>query len=127
MRSISRRNALRAGSLAVAGGIAGCSGRSPELAAFSLGELTLWNVHEQPHTATVMLLENGEPVYRATLDAEAVEGNQAGGGEFEGYPTEAGRYELYGWHEDAANDEWTRLAFDPDRCRSRATSHPAFN
>jgi hypothetical protein len=118
MPSFTRRDALRAG-IGVAAGVslAGCSA-GPELAAFRLGGLSLMNTHEQPHTATVLLVTDDELVYRATMDAdparETEERTAVGGGEFEGYPTEPGRYELYGWHEAAADDEWARLAFDPD-------------
>ncbi len=80
-------------------------------------------MHEQPHTATVLLFEDGNPVYRATLDAQAADGSQAGGGEFEGYLTEPGQYELYGWHEHAASHEWARLAFDPESL-SVESKHP---
>ena len=110
----SRRDLLRTGGLAVAGGLAGCSTDPPAPPEFRIGERKLMNTHEQPHSGTVFLFDDGEPVYRETIEAEAASGNQAGGGAFEGYPTEPGWYELYGWHGAAGEDEWARLAFDPD-------------
>lgn len=118
MPSLSRRNALRAGSVAVAAGLAGCSSE-PEPPNIKFDELTLVNSNPEPHTVTVLVLENDEPVYRSTMDADAARERddgttEAGGGEFQEYPTEPGRYELYAWYEQQASDEWAYLSFDAD-------------
>ncbi|KPN30458.1 hypothetical protein SY89_01191 [Halolamina pelagica] len=67
----------------------------------------------------MLVLEHDEPVYRATMDADGARERddgttEAGGGEFENYPTEPGRYELYAWHEGQASDERAHLSFGPD-------------
>ena len=117
MPSLSRRDALRAG-IGVAAGvsIAGCSSE-PGPPNVQFGELTLINSHSEPHTVTVLVFEDDEPVYRSTMDAhgarERDDGTtEAGGGQFENYPTEPGRYELYAWYEQQASDEWVDISFD---------------
>ncbi|MFW5939217.1 MAG: hypothetical protein ACOCQU_02085 [Halolamina sp.] len=67
----------------------------------------------------MLVLEDDESVYRSTMDAEGAHERDdgtagAGGGEFDNYPTEPGRYELYAWYEGQANEEWAHLSFDAD-------------
>lgn len=119
MPSLSRREALRAGIGVAAGvGLAGCSSDSPvpEVAFESIRFLNADTA--AAHTATVFLFESGEPVYRATMDGEPAreteEGTEVGGGEFEGYPTEPGRYELYAWYEEQDRDDWSHVSFDAE-------------
>ena len=114
MPSLSRRDALRAGvGVAASVGLAGCS-TGPELAEFRLLSVRLMNTHEEPHSGTVLVVEDGEPIYRSTIDADGADDPYVGGGAFEDLPTEPGRYELYGWHRNAATDEWSHLSFDAD-------------
>ncbi|GAB7094243.1 hypothetical protein JCM30237_13950 [Halolamina litorea] len=103
---------LRAGGGVAAGvGLAGCSS-GPKPVEFRILDVELLNTHEEPHSGTLLVVEDGEPIYRSTIDADGAEDPQAGGGLFEGLPTEPGRYELYGWHQNAASDEWAHLSFD---------------
>jgi len=119
MPSLSRRDAIRVGGVAVAAaGLAGCASE-PDPPNVQFSELTLVNAHPEPHTVTVLLFENDEPVYRSTMDAEGAREREdgtteAGGGEFEDYPTEPGRYELYAWYEQQASGEWAHLTFDTE-------------
>jgi len=114
MPSLSRREALRAGVVAAGVGLAGCSSGS-DVPAVSFDELLFWNADSAPHTGTVFIFESGEPVYRATMDAEAAreteESTEVGGGGFENYPIEPGRYELYAWYGEQARDDWSHVRF----------------
>ena len=119
MPSLSRRDALRAG-VGVAAGVslAGCSSE-PDPPNVQFDELTLINSHSEPHTVTVLVFEDDEPVYRSTMEADGARERddgttEAGGGQFENYPTEPGRYELYAWYEQQSSDEWAHLAVDAD-------------
>jgi hypothetical protein len=117
MVALSRRDALRAGiGVATGVGLAGCSS-GPELLSFRFEELRALNTHGEPHTVSLLLLEDDEPVFRSTVDLGAAEESDssstaADSARFESIPSEPGRYELYAWLQQGSHDEWTRFAVD---------------
>ncbi|MFP8957569.1 hypothetical protein ACLI4Y_12635 [Natrialbaceae archaeon A-CW3] len=111
MVSHSRRRALQCGSVVLAGTLAGCLDRfrsDPETVP-RLSQLSVANMDSSPATVSALVLEDGDPVFHDRLEADALEGNRAGGGEFDGYPTEPGQYEIYAWYDDQSRSEWGHI------------------
>ena len=113
MSPLSRRTVLTLGGTALCTGLAGCATLGEASPADTrLHELTVANHESEPHTVHVLLLEDGEPVYMASREVEGrTDPDRVPGGEFEGYPTEAGSYVLYAWRDDQPRPEWRRFDF----------------
>ncbi|MFP9191521.1 hypothetical protein ACLI4Q_07700 [Natrialbaceae archaeon A-CW1-1] len=111
MVSHSRRRALQCGAVVLSGSVAGCLDRfrSEPDPVPQFGDLAVINEDSSPATVSVFVLEDGDPVYHDRLEANAAEGNRLGGGEFDGYPTEPGQYEIYAWYDDQPRSEWNHI------------------
>lgn len=106
MVHVTRRKALQLSGSAILAGLAGCStldsGSAPDT---TLGEIEVTNLNFRPHTVSVLIIDDDEPVYSAEMDAGAAEPEvddssdvtTAGGGSFEGFPTEVEESVLYAW------------------------------
>lgn len=115
MPSLQRRTVLaRCGAILVAG-LAGCaqvtslhSSVAPELR-----EVTISNFDDEPHTAHVLILKDGEPVYSDLVTVEGIGPRFSiiGEGEFTGLPTNPGAATLYAGVDDQETSEWKRFNF----------------
>lgn len=117
MSPLSRRQLLGVGGAALGTGLAGCSSLGSDgesgTVPTRLSELQVGNRDPHPYTVYVLLVEDGDPRYWNVMDVEAHEddGSPLPGGEFEGYPTDAGEYALYAWRDDQPRSEWRRYDF----------------
>jgi hypothetical protein len=121
MVRLTRRKALQTGGSAIAAGLAGCSaldrGASPDL---TLGEIEVENLDFRPHAVSVAILDDEEPVYWAEMDVSAAEPEAddssgvaaAGGGSFEGFPSQVGGCRLYAWRDEQPTSEWEVFDFN---------------
>lgn len=106
----SRRRCL----LATAGlvGLPGCSGRASPSgeSGTRIASIRAQNVHAEPHTIHVLVVEGGDPVLRETrrLDAAYEENGTlyATSAELPDVPADAGEYVVYAWVDDG---EGTRV------------------
>ncbi|MEZ3163068.1 hypothetical protein ABNG03_01195 [Halorubrum sp. RMP-47] len=120
MARLTRRKALQTGGSAIVAGLAGCStldrGASPAL---RLGEIEVENLDFRPHTVSVAILDDEEPLYWTEMDVSAAEPEAddsssvaaAGSGSFEGFPTQVEGCLLYAWRDDQPTSEWEAFDF----------------
>jgi len=103
MARLTRRKALQTGGSAILAGLAGCSSFNRDASStLTLGEMGVLNLDFRPHTVSVAILDDNEPVYWSEMKASAAEPEgddsssvaTAGGGSFEGFPAEVGEYLL---------------------------------
>ncbi|KAB1197777.1 MULTISPECIES: hypothetical protein [Haloferax] len=112
MVSLTRREALRLGGVALTGGLAGCTADSKESSQVPrLGELDVLNYDPTPHTVHVVLLDDSEPVYWASEDVPPAKNGELGGAEFVDFPTEPGAYVLHVRADDQPTSEWEQFDF----------------
>ena len=120
MAKLSRRKALQLSGSGLIAGLAGCNTIDdlfgPDL---TLGELGVSNLNFRPHTVSVLILDDNEPVYYAEMDASAAEPEpsdasdvkRAGGGLFEGVPTAVEDCVLYAWRDGQPSSQWENFDF----------------
>ncbi|WP_157526133.1 hypothetical protein [Halorientalis sp. IM1011] len=120
MVHVTRRQALQLSGCAVVAGLAGCgvlnrdSTPSP-----TLGEIGVTNLDFRPHTVSVLILDEGEPVYSAEMDVAAAKPEvddstdvaTAGSGSFEGFPTKVEGSVLYAWRDRQPVSKWEKFDF----------------
>lgn len=120
MARLTRRKALQTGGSAILAGLAGCSSFNRDASStLTLGEMGVLNLDFRPHTVSVAILDDKEPVYWAEMNASAAEPEEddsssvatAGGGSFEGFPAEVGEYLLYAWRDNQPTSEWEMFDF----------------
>ena len=120
MLPVTRRRTLQMGGSAIVAGLAGCGafgrGSPPDP---TLGDIEVTNLDFRSHTVSVLVLDAEEPVYWAEMDASAAEPEaddssdvaRAGGGSFEGFPTDVGEYVLYAWRDRQPASKWESFDF----------------
>lgn len=66
---------------------------------------------EDGHEISVLLLEDGEPLYwdSRSISAFPEDDGRAGSYDFEGFPTNHGTYTLYAWRNHQPRSEWETL------------------
>ncbi|SIS05565.1 hypothetical protein [Natronorubrum daqingense] len=108
----SRRNVLRIAGVSIATVSAGCA----SLQNLTSGEtriegLAIHNTDYEEYTGYVLLVDGEDPVYFDSMELEpfSEEENTAGGGLFEGYPSNPGEYTLYAWLDDQSRSEWAQF------------------
>jgi len=120
MARLTRRRTLQLGSVTLGGAIAGCTALGDgDSETLTLGELHVDNLDFESHTVSVLFLDGENPVYWDTMDASPAESEEddatdvavAGGGIFEGYPTEVGNYVMYAWRDQQPRSEWEQFDF----------------
>lgn len=120
MGHVTRRKALQFSGSAILAGLAGCStvdsGSAPNT---TLGEIEVTNLDFRRHRVSVLIIDDDEPVYSAEMDAGAAEPEgddssdvaSAGGGLFEGFPTEVEESVLYAWRDGQPIPKWKTFDF----------------
>lgn len=112
MNGLRRRQFLQISGVTVTASLAGCGavGRTEPPQRW-VEELGVSNLHSETHTVSVLLLRDGEPVYWRSMETEPYneEEQRAGGGRFEGYPTEPGPYVLYVRLDSQPRSMWKRF------------------
>lgn len=120
MVQVSRRKVLQLGGSALVTGLSGCGTLLGDSAPDpTLGELEVTNLDLRPHTVSVLVLDGDEPVYSAEVDVEAAEPatdgssgvTTAGGGSFEGFPTDVEGHVLHAWRDTQPTSEWGTFDF----------------
>lgn len=115
MLPLTRRSAIKLGVLTASVGFAGCSALAGQNTPTQvrLVDLFVINLDASPHTVHVLVQANGDPVYWNSMEAEAFDSEEerAGGGAFEGYPTEPGKYDVYARYDGLPPGEWGRFEF----------------
>jgi hypothetical protein len=125
MNSLTRRAALRLGSVTLASGVAGCLGfgqQSPTTT--ELAELGVTNRTPNPQTANIVILDGDEPVYWQTKQVPAAEGDEGGAVSFEGLPTDPADYVVHVRINSQPESEWERFdsaAYDASCLSLRVT------
>ncbi|MFC7202427.1 hypothetical protein ACFQJC_02795 [Haloferax namakaokahaiae] len=107
MDSLTRRRLLHLGSVALMGGVAGCSSAA-EPPHPTLGELDVVNFDSTSYTVHVLLFRAGDVVYWASEPVEPATDHTLGGARFDGYPTES-IDELVVRRDDQPKPEWERF------------------
>ena len=71
-------------------------------------EISVLNRDPATYTVSMLLVEDGEPVYWDSVDVDAysADSDTVGSAEFENYPTEPGAYTLYVWRDDQPRSAW---------------------
>lgn len=111
VHSPTRRKILQLGGAALGVSLAGCSSPQEESTTESrLVELSVLNHTESQHTVHAVLQDGDEVVYWSSIQVTPGdrEKNEAGGGEFSDYPTEAGMYTLYAKADNQPDDAWVQ-------------------
>ena len=120
MPRLTRRKTLQTSGSALVAGLAGCGALDGDPAPDpTLGEIDVTNLDFRAHTVSVLVLDDDEPVYSAEMDVSAAEPEAtdpsdvatAGGGSFEGFPTEVGEFVLYAWRDRQPASKWERFDF----------------
>ncbi|OYR56990.1 hypothetical protein DJ71_26430 [Halorubrum sp. E3] len=120
MVRLTRRKTLQTGGSVIVAGLAGCSAFDRDASpALTLGEIEVANLDFRPHTVSVAILDDEEPVYWAEMDISAAEPETdnsssvatAGDGSFEGFPAEVGQSLLYAWRDNQSTSKWEMLDF----------------
>ncbi len=120
MVHVSRRKALQMSGSGLIAGLAGCSALDGVLAPDpTLGEIEVSNLNFRPHTISVLVLDDEEPVYGVALDVPAAEPEpadssdvrSAGNTTFEGFPTSVEDCVLYTWRDRQPSSQWTKFDF----------------
>jgi len=109
MSLLTRRRLLVSVVPAVGGGVAGCTGLGAvQRSAPTIEHLEAQSENPEPHTVSVLLLADGEPLFAETVDLPPYnpETNRIRTQIFEGYPTDEPVETLYAWRDDQPRDDW---------------------
>lgn len=110
MAPLTRRSVLRLGSVALAGGAAGCLGSDRQSSTASrLAEVGAVNHTPNQQTAHVMILDGDEPVYWQSRQVSAADGDSLGGARFDGLPTEPEQYVVHARIDSQSASGWERF------------------
>ena len=117
-RTTSRRRLLATAGAALLAGTAGCLNgvrdRVDRLRAPDEGriiEVSVANLEPTARDVSLLFIDDDEPVFheRVAVEAGDPDANRAGSAEFEDFPDDPGRYDVYAWYDDQSPEEWAHF------------------